>query len=194
MEPQRLGEEIASAQAGSASGFEALLAAYGPRLFGYFFRATGNHHDAEDLLSEMALRLVRVMEQYDHRGKFEPWLFRIAANLVRDRIRRIKTNPGAMSLSVDDGSGTTPADNLPASPQPVDKRLMHAEDQRRLSAAMDKLDDSTRQMIVLRHFGDMSFKEIAEICQCPLGTVLAKVHRGLKTLRRLMDGDDYGPE
>ena len=54
-----------------------------------------------------------------------------------------------------------------------------------LNAAMSKLDPTVGQMILLRHFGEMSFKEIAELFKCPLGTVLAKVHRGMKKLKQL---------
>ncbi len=190
MEIDRIGEEIASAKAGHADGFQKLLDAYGPRLYGYFFRATGNHHDAEDLLSEMALRLVRMLKSYDERGKFEPWLFRIAANLVRDRIRRLKASPSPASLSAEDERGTPMADSIAGGHVAVDAELHAREASAELTAALERLDETTRQMIVLRHFAQMSFKEIAGACACPVGTVLARVHRGLKTLRRLMGGEE----
>ena len=53
-----------------------------------------------------------------------------------------------------------------------------------------KLDELTRQMIILRHYGQLSYREIADLCECPVGTVLARVHRGLKALRRCMGGND----
>lgn len=190
MELERLASLIASAQSGKPEGFAALLDAYGQRLYGYFFRATGNHHDAEDLLGEMTLRLVQRLKSYDDRGRFEPWLFRIAANMVRDRIRRGKTNPSAVSLSAEDDSGGAMVEQL-AGDGPAAEDQMHAtEASVELHEALEKLDETTRQMILLRHFGEMSFKEIAEIFECPLGTVLARVHRGLKSLRTLMGGED----
>ena len=108
MDSAQLRVVIASAQAGSAEAYQALLNAYGSRLYGYFFRACGNHHEAEDMLGEMMLRLVRRMWRYDDRGRFEPWLFRIAANMVRDRIRRYRSNPSPVSLS-SDGENVGPA-------------------------------------------------------------------------------------
>ena len=57
-----------------------------------------------------------------------------------------------------------------------------------MNEALNRLDPMTRQMILLRHFGEMSFKEIAGLFECPLGTVLARVHRGLRALRELMGG------
>lgn len=193
MEADRLRATIASAQAGSADAYEALLDVYGPRLYGYFLRATGRHHDAEDLLGELTLRLVRRLGKYDHRGRFEPWLFRIAANMVRDRIRRRKAKPLAVSLSVEDDTGDTLADKLPASQDPVDGSLLSAETSEELHQALQSLDDTTREIILLRFFGQMSFKELAETFQAPLGTVLARVHRGLKALRKMMAKNDEGP-
>ena len=186
MEVERLRAMIAAAKAGSAEGYEALLDAYGPRLYGYFFRATRNHHDAEDLLSGVMLRLVRMLGKYDERGRFEPWLFRIAANMVRDRIRRRKAKPLPASLSAESESGDSLADHLPGRVEAVDSGLLAAEASADLREALEKLDPTTREMILLRHFGQMSFKEIAEMLECPIGTALARVHRGIKALRRLM--------
>ncbi|RPI64693.1 MAG: sigma-70 family RNA polymerase sigma factor [Planctomycetaceae bacterium] len=186
MESDRLGIAIKSAQAGEPEGFSALMDAYGQRLYGYFFRATASHHDAEDLLGEMMLRLVQRLKSYDDRGRFEPWLFRVAANMVRDRIRRVKTAPAITSLSADKGEGASLADQIPGENAGVEAGMLGAEASDELTAAMEKLDINTRQMILLRHFGDMSFKDIAKMFDCPLGTVLAKVHRGLRMLRELM--------
>jgi RNA polymerase sigma factor (sigma-70 family) len=177
MESERLRTVVASAKAGDAEAFGTLLDTYGPRLYGYFLRATGRHHDAEDLLGELMLRLVSKIEGYDDRGRFEPWVFRIAANMVRDRIRRTKAKPPPTSLSIESGTGAALAERVTAETEQVD-------------AGLDKLDATTRQMILLRHFGQMSFREIAEVFECPLGTALARVHRGLRALRRLMGADD----
>ena len=186
MDAQRLRETIASAQAGSADAYRELLKAYGPRLYGYFIRATGRHHDAEDLVGELFLRLVRQLGKYDDRGRFEPWLFRIAANMVRDRIRRWKTRPTPVSLSAENESGKALAAQLPGREDEVDMGMLAAESSEEMHKALQQLDETTRETILLRYFGKMTFKELAENFQCPLGTVLARVHRGLKALRGIM--------
>ena len=190
MDQQRLKATIGDAQDGSGEAYQALLEAYWPRLYGYFLRAVGRHHDAEDLLGDLALKLVRRLKHYDDRGRFDHWLFRIAANMVRDRIRRIKVRPHVASLSVEDADGHSMAQSLPGETVAIDAPLLAAEVSGRLGAALDKLDDVTRQVILLRHFGELSFKEIAEICDCPIGTALARVHRGLKRLRSIMSEED----
>jgi len=187
MEPQELQLSIRAAKAGRQEGYHALLAAYGPRLYGYFHRATGNRHEAEDLVGEVMLRLVRTLGRYDERGRFEPWLFRIAANLVRDRIRRQKAAPSVGSLSGDADDGRGPLNAVAGRTPPVGEAMAAAEQRDELMAALATLDESTRQMIVLRHYAEMSFAEIAELMGCPLGTALARVHRGLKALRRRME-------
>ena len=179
-----------SAQAGDPGAYRELLDMYGRRLYGYFLRATGSHHDAEDLLGEVMLRLVSKLDKYDDRGRFEPWLFRIAANMVRDRIRRSKANPMPASLSIDSEAGASRADQLMAETGRIDAGLLAEETSEQLQRALLRLDETTREMILVRHFGQMSFKEIADLFQCPLGTALARVHRGLKALRRMM-GADY---
>lgn len=190
MEPERLRAVIVSAQASDSGAYRELLDTYGRRLYGYFLRATGSHHDAEDLLGEVMLKLVSKLDKYDDRGRFEPWLFRIAANMVRDRIRRSRANPAPVSLSVESETGTSRADQLLAETGPTDDGLLAEETSERLQQALLKLDETTRDMILVRHFGQMSYKEIADLFQCPLGTALARVHRGLKALRRMM-GADY---
>ncbi len=187
MDTQQLRDAICSAQAGDAAGYEAILRTYNPRLYGYFLRATGQTHDAEDLLGELTLRLVRTLGRYDHRGRFEPWLFRIAANLLRDRFRKSKTRPKPVSLSGKPDERGDISARLPGPGLAVDAGLLRREANEQLHEALAHLDDMTREMILLRHFGQLSFREIATQFGCPLGTALARVHRGLKKLRANME-------
>ncbi|MCL2701230.1 MAG: sigma-70 family RNA polymerase sigma factor [Phycisphaerae bacterium] len=176
---------IAQARAGRADGFEQIVSAFGPRLYGFFVRATGNHHEAEDLLGELMVRLVKTIQSYDDRGRFEPWLFRIASNLIRDNIRRRQVRSVVVAMHSSDGESSI-EDELPAATEAVDAPALAAEESRRLWAALDRLDDTTREMVLLRHFSELSFQEIADLFGCPLGTALAKVHRGLRTLREML--------
>lgn len=184
MDSEQLTEIINQIKAGDSRACGQLLEVYAPRLYGYFYRATGNHHDAEDLLSECSLRLVRTIENYNHQGRFEPWLFRIAANLVRDRIRRVKSRPRQVSLNVTDEDGNSFASDLPADDPTAEAMMLAEEVSDEVRIALDRLDETTRQMILLRHFAEASFKEIAAIFDCPVGTALAKVHRGIKQMRQ----------
>jgi RNA polymerase sigma-70 factor (ECF subfamily) len=190
MDQQQLRETVAAAKHGNAEAYRTLLDAYGPRLFGYFLRATRSHQEAEDLLGELMLRLVQRLATYDERGRFDQWLFRIAANMVRDRIRRIRAAPRSISMSADGREPVPLADMLPADVPSVDAGMLGEETSDRLQKALNRLDETTRQMILLRHIGQLSFKELADLFQCPLGTALARVHRGMRALREYMSDED----
>ena len=75
---------------------------------------------------------------------------------------------------------------MPGRPVEIDADILAGELSESLQAALEGLDVTTREMILLRYFGEMSFKELADIFECPIGTVLARVHRGLKALRKIM--------
>ncbi len=179
---------IAGAQAGEAACFEELVDAYADRLYGYFYRLCGRRIDAEDLLQELFVRLVRAIGNYDHRGQFDAFLFRIATNIYRDRIRKLQRNKETVRLDdTEAATGASLAANLPDSAVPApDSRLTSHETSAVLQAALAQLSGAEREIILLRHYSDMRFQDIAELLKAPLGTVLARAHRGLAKLRELM--------
>ena len=191
MDAIELSDVIARAQARDPSAFDELIECYGPRLFGYFYRVTGRRAEAEDLLQDLFVRLVGMLGQYQHDGRFEPWLFRIATNLVRDRIRRLRAarelgRPTSLDGQNDD-CGVVAVQ--PADPRPLD-RLETAEELDRLGRAIQALPEPERVVVLLRHFSQMPFREIADLMGTPLGTALARAHRGLARLRDLLEADE----
>jgi len=189
MDRDRLADLIHGAQRGEAACFEALIDAFASRIFGFFFRATFSREEAEDLMQEVFLRVVRMIASYQHDDRFESWLFRIAANLARDRLRRRRRStrpaaPGGRDAEYDTGAqATDPLDGLAGEAEPVDARLIYREELDALGAALARLPEPEREVIVLRHFAQMSFKEIAAAMGTPVGTALARAHRGLIKLR-----------
>lgn len=114
---------------------------------------------------------------YNEQGRFEAWLFRIAMNRIRDEARRrkrqaIPTDPESLHTIKSDHA-QRPPDDRPA--------LLLA-----LRNAMEELTDDDREIIELRHHAGMSFKDIAEMLQEPLGTLLARHHRALRKLKDLI--------
>jgi len=183
---------LARAQRGEPEAFEWLVDAYSARLYGFLYRLTGHRSDAEELVQEVFVRVVRHIEGYNHDGRFEAWIFRIATNLARDRIRWLARRPEIGPLpDAGEDTGDGIADDrrkCAGSPSP-DAGLELADDVERLQWALDQLPTAEREVIMLRHYSQLSFAEIARSMDTPLGTALARAHRGLAKLRRIMDGE-----
>jgi RNA polymerase sigma-70 factor (ECF subfamily) len=153
---------------------------------------TGSRQDAEDLMQEVFVRLVRMIGTYKHYSRFEAWIFRIAANLARDRVRKFRRSPKLVALVESDAegkalSGVASMDDLASADEPVDAGLVRSEAVDELHKALAELPAGEREVIMLRHFSQMTFKEIAETMEIPLGTALARGHRGLARLREIME-------
>jgi len=181
-----LTERIAQCQQGQAEAFTWLVAEYGPRLYGYFVRQAGSTGDAEDLLQETFVKVVAHIKDYRHQGRFEAWLFRLAANLLRDRGRRQRRQLQSLGKLMPLADPATDGPTV-ASPQAgPSEQAQLAEFRDRLQAALQQLPQLDREIILLRYYGGLSFKEIAQHLDLPLGTALTKVHRGLKHLQRIL--------
>lgn len=164
-----------------------LVDLYSPRVYGLIYRLTGSRDAAEDLLQMTFLRVVRTISSYEHTGRFEAWLFRIAANLVRDRGRSLARRGRVQSLDSVSADGANAAAfrtrGVDARP---DETLARREASEELQAGLVQLSVSEREIILLRHFSDLSFREIADLLNIPLGTALSRAHRALARLREVL--------
>lgn len=187
MDAQAIAQLLVRCQAGDRTAWDTLVDAYWQRLYGYALRATGKSELAKDLVQETFLRIVQRLDRYDDQGKFEAWLFRILVNLVRDHGRSQTRHPTQSTVIVSDGQRSEMTDEMPGKSgtplEPIEKQ----EDMDRLQGALRQLPEGDRQILLLRHFADMPFKDIARTLNCPLGTVLARAHRALGKLRNLME-------
>lgn len=194
MDDAALERAIRGAQRGDPASMDALVEQFAPRIFGFLYRLTFSREDAEDLMQEVFVRVARTLRAYQHDGRFEPWIFRIAGNLARDRIRRQRRGPRIVRMTaaagsddaLSEGGAVEEVESPEAQP---DARLRRREDVDALNAALARLPEAEREVIMLRHFSEMSFREIADATGVPLGTALARGHRGLKRLRDLMRGE-----
>ena len=184
MDKAALDELLRRARQRDPEALAELVDAYSPRVFGLLFRLTGRRDVAEDLLQETCLRVVRVIEQYEHVGKFESWLFRIAANLARDRTRTRarRGEMGSLEATAGDARPLLSGAAEVGAADPA-RRVVEQEAQERLAACLARLSDADREVILLRHYSELSFKEIAKLLGVPLGTALARAHRALQRLR-----------
>jgi RNA polymerase sigma-70 factor (ECF subfamily) len=165
---------IIGCQKGDEGCFARLVDIYGRRCFGYFYRLTGNRDLSDELLSELFVKLVEKIGTY-RGGSFDGWFFTMASNIFHDHLRfkqrqtRLLDEHSKRILSQSAGVVSGKDDD-------TDK----------LQMALAELDGDVRELIMMRFYSQMSFKEMAESRREPIGTTLSKVHRGLKKLRELM--------
>jgi len=187
-----LSEEIIQrAQSLDPEAFDEIIDRYSPRLHAFLRRHTGNWDDAQELVQEVFVRVVRMIQHYKHDGRFEAWLFRIAMNLARDQARRRARRPEISSFDTSDsdqngddsGWNRIPDRSL----EQPDRSSQRSEDIDRMQHALAKLPRAEREVILLRHYGQMNYADIAEMMETPLGTALARAHRGLGKLRQYME-------
>jgi RNA polymerase sigma-70 factor (ECF subfamily) len=182
---------IRQAQQWDADAFDAIIERYSAKLYGFLYRFTGRPDDAEELVQEVFVRVVRMIRQYKHEGRFEAWLFRIAVNVARDRARRLKRARGLVSLESAGDAGRDGMSQrerfLDPSVRLPEEQAVLAEDVDLLQRAMARLPDAEREVILMRHYSRMSFADIAQVMGTPLGTALARAHRGLAKLRKWME-------
>ncbi|MBL9140221.1 MAG: sigma-70 family RNA polymerase sigma factor [Phycisphaerae bacterium] len=176
---------LASAAQGDEHAWRQLVDRYSGRVFGVL-RSNGVDADrAEEITQSVFCTLASKLPGYVEQGHFESWLFRIALNRLRDDARRRKRHARPVG---DSGAFDALSDGAPTQASGADPEELGA-----LQGALAKLSPSDREVIDLRHLGGMSFKQMAELLQEPLGTLLARHHRALQKLRGLLGGADGDP-
>jgi RNA polymerase sigma-70 factor (ECF subfamily) len=182
-------ELMLSCRDGDEGAFEILYRRYEKPILSFIYRMVTSATDAEDLCQETFLKVVRAKKRYRANGKFKTWLFRIALNLCRDRIRRMKFRSGS-SLDVPVSSrdcvdGEIRQAVVDPSSDPA-KRAETNEMRRLVQQAFTKLTEDQRTVVILREYHALKFPEIAEIMKCPVGTAKSLNYRGHQKLLEIL--------
>ncbi|MFO7172742.1 MAG: RNA polymerase sigma factor [Bacillota bacterium] len=152
------------------------IARHQDSLFAFLYRMCGDRDLAEELMQETFVRALRAAARYRPEGSVQNWLFRIAANLVRDRWRRRARQGEAVGL-----------EDLPlVAPEATEERALAGVAAGEVRRALLSLPLEQRSALILRYYHDLSYEEIAEVLACPIGTVRSRIHNGLERLRRLL--------
>lgn len=176
-------ELVRAARAGDEDAWRDLVGSYGPRVFALARSRLRDHDAAEEVMqSVFATVAIKLREgKYDEHGKFEPWLFRIAMNRVRDAVRQARRQPTTEPGEVLDRSTGAGAD--PDAAMSLD----------RLRGAMQRLTKADREIVELRYHAGLSFRQIADLLEEPIGTLLARHHRALRKLQRILGTGEQAP-
>ncbi len=209
-EPARTDEQLVSDyRAGEAQAFEQLIRRHHDDLMRFLVRLVGNRAVAEDAFQETFLQVHLSAETFDTARRFKPWLFTIAANKGRDALRRnarrrtldLSAPIGGPRTGADPGEGTgvrTYVDLMEINVPPPGAALDDAERSRLVQRAVDELPWTLREILLLAYFQRMSYNQIAEALEIPLGTVKSRLHAAVaafaKQWQRVSRGrrDDAG--
>lgn len=174
---------------GEEALFELLVRRYQTRVVAHVSRMVGSRDDALDLAQEIFLKVFQALDRYNPEFKFSTWLFRIAGNAAIDHLR--KRRPRTVPLEVPDPesrSGVAAIEHESPGLDPYGE-LRNVERGQAITRAIAALPPEFRELIALRHFGGLSYEEIATLKNMPLGTVKNKLFRARVVLKERLAGE-----
>ncbi|MCW3079643.1 sigma-70 family RNA polymerase sigma factor [Segetibacter sp.] len=174
---------VQSFRDGNNQALEILITRYRDKMFSTILFLVKDKYLAEDLFQDAFIKIIDTIRnnRYTEEGRFLPWAIRIAHNLCVDHFRKVKRAPAVKTADDHDIF-----ELFNSAEDAADKKLMQVETQERIRLMLNLLPQEQREVIVLRHYADLSFKEIAEITQCSINTSLGRMRYGLINMRKLL--------
>jgi len=169
---------------GKEIAFEELLKRHKERIFTQIIVMVRDEELANDLFQEAFMKAIRTLKEgrYNEEGKFLPWILRIAHNLTIDHFRRNKKMPLVRSDEDRDVFATIPLDELNVEETWIDD-IINTD----IHKLINELPPEQREVVMLRHFSGMSFKEISEQCNVSINTSLGRMRYALINMRKIME-------
>ena len=170
-------------QEGHLEALEILVLRHKDKLFSSILFLVKDKYLAEDIFQDAFIRIIDTMRsgRYTEEGKFLPWAGRIAHNLCVDHFRKVKRTP-----IIRNSEDKDIFEVLNFSEDSAETVMMKRQSHSRVREMLDRLPEDQREVIILRHYADMSFKEIAAATNCSINTALGRMRYGLINLRKLM--------
>ncbi len=168
---------------GDVNSFSTLVNRYKDKIFTSIYLLIKDKYLAEDIFQEAFIRMIDTIKsgKYTDEGKFLPWAMRIAHNLCVDHFRKINRSP---IIKTSDDRDIF--DVLVFSETGADVRIMQEQTSDKVRKMIDLLPEDQREVIVLRHYADLSFREISVLTGCSINTALGRMRYGLLNLRKMM--------
>ncbi len=170
-------------QNGNEEAFEVLLYRHKSKIFTAIYLIVKDKYVAEDLLQETFIKAINTIRggRYNEEGKFTPWVCRIAHNLAIDHFRKAKRYP---EVVLEDGSRIF--DSMQFSEESMESKQMKRETHLRLRDFIKELPVEQKQVLIMRHYLQMSFQEISERTDVSINTALGRMRYALINLRKKM--------
>ena len=176
-------ELIRSFQEGDSSALETLVLRHKDRLYTSILFLVKDRYLAEDIFQDAFIKIIDTLRggRYSDEGKFLPWTMRIAHNLCVDHFRKVKRTP-----TIKTGEDQDLFEVLNFSEDSMEDKMIRRQSHDRVRDMLDQLPTDQREVIILRHYAEMSFKEIAALTDCSINTALGRMRYGLINLRKMM--------
>ena len=171
-------------QQGNPRAFDALIDRHQERIYNAILFMVKDSYLAEDLIQDIFIKIINNLKQnkYNDEGKFLPWALRIAHNFCVDHFRKVKRTP---TIKTSDDQDLF--EIIKHSDHPADYKMTRTQTHRNIQELVDLLPEEQREIIVLRHYANLSFKEIAQMTNCSINTALGRMRYGLINLRNMMN-------
>jgi RNA polymerase sigma-70 factor, ECF subfamily len=165
-------EVMMQVRAGDVEQLSILFERHHARLFGFCLGILGNRESARDLVQEVFFRLLKYRESFRPEAPFAPWLYRLARNACIDHLRKSgRERPAEPDLDRPDPTPLIP------------EELERKEELAKLQAALGRLPEDKRELLLLARSGTLSYEQIAALLGCSVGALKVRVHRALQLLR-----------
>ena len=173
---------------GDEKAFATLVKRYKNRVYTTIYLVVKDTYVAEDLTQDTFIKAIKTLKEgrYNEEGKFLPWILRIGHNLAIDYFRRAKRNP---SVVFEDGSSVF--NSLNFAEDSIESNQIKKESHEHLRGLIKLLPQQQREVLVMRHYEDLSFQEIAEATGVSINTALGRMRYVLINLRKLMSKTKY---
>jgi len=178
------GQLLALYKNGSEEAFEELVIRHKDRVYTTIYLIVKDQYRAEDLMQEAFIKAINTIKQgkYNEEGKFLPWLLRIAHNLAIDSFRKSRRYP---TIVMEDGVNVF--NSLEFAEGTYEDLQVREDTHKLLKRLIEELPDAQREVLVMRHYMEMSFQEIADATDVSINTALGRMRYALINLRKKME-------
>jgi len=177
-------ELIFSFQEGNSEAYSEIVYRYKDKLINFVYRYAGNYDDSEDIVQETLIKVYTSKHLYKEIAKFSTWIYTIAINLAKTKLlkkQKIKTFSLSDTYDDDDKDFDIP-DSAFTPDVDANAKLLS----KHIQAALNKINENYRELVIMRDIEDLSYEEIVEVTGLPMGTVKSRINRGREKLQELL--------
>ena len=169
---------------GNNRAFEELLGRHQQKIYTSIYLFTKDHSQAEDIFQEVFIKIIDTLRKgkYNHEGKFLQWAMRISYNMCVDSFRRGKRRPIVGQTETFDIF-----DVLQSPERNAEADMIRSQTHDKVRKLVDSLPPEQREVVILRHYADMSFKEIAKLTRVSINTALGRMRYALINMRKMVE-------